>query len=334
MVDDRRAAVLRAVVQQYIETSQPVSSGSIAGRAGVNASSATIRAVMAELENDGYLFQPHASAGRIPTDRGYRFYVDSMEKADDLELSSDVDVRQFFEKAHGEIEGMMHEAGRLLTDLTGSASLVVGPEHKEATVRSAQVVRLSERSAIVVVVLADGVVEKCTIDMGRDTTEQQVEAASRALAAALDGRELGAQGVDIETGDTAVDRIAITALAALRGAREGAGRESVYVGGTSAIASSFDAVEVVRNVLTILEKQYVVVSLMRDLLDRGVNVSIGGENKLESLEHCSLVIAPTVVDGEQFGSVAVLGPTRMNYSRALAAVSVVSSNLGRRLEGS
>ena len=133
------------------------------------------------------------------------------------------------------------------------------------------------------------------------------------------------------SGDDVVDRIAADALQAVR---DRVGGTQLYVGGTSAMASAFDAVEIVRDVLRTLEQQFVVVSLVGDLVQRGLSVAIGVEHGVEPLSACSVVVAPIVVDGEQRGSVGVLGPTRMNYPQALATVEVVSDQLGRRLEDS
>jgi heat-inducible transcriptional repressor len=321
MIDDRRAAILQAVVQQYIETSQPVSSSTVAG--GVQASSATVRSEMAALEREGYLHQPHTSAGRVPTDQGYRFFVDRLDGPGRLGRAQQQNVREFFAKASGEIEQMLHETGQLLTDLTGAAAVVVGPTPDTNRVRSAQIVSLSPRNAIVVVVLSDGSIEKFSLDLPDDTGDDAVADASMRLAQHCAGKamaDLGTEHPDV-----------ITALA-LRSMQIPAKSErGVYVGGASRLAGAFEAVETVRNVISILEQQYVVVTLIRDLLDRGVTVSIGGEHNLQPLAHCSLVVAPTLVDGKPQGSVAILGPTRMDYGQALAAVSVVSKQLGERL---
>ena len=131
------------------------------------------------------------------------------------------------------------------------------------------------------------------------------------------------------SGDDAVDRLCAVSLAAVRG-RSTDGH--VYMGGTSAMASAFDAVEIVRDVLRTLEQQIVVVSLIGDLVDRGLSVAIGVEHGVEPLAACSVIVAPIIVDGEPRGSVGVLGPTRMNYPQAMATVEVVSDQLGRRLE--
>lgn len=330
MVDDRRALILRAVVKEYIETSQPVSSASVVESHEVAASPATVRSEMAALEREGYLQQPHTSAGRIPTDRGYRFFVDNLNMPGRLARTQQEDVRAFFDKTSGELERMLHETSGLLTNLTGAAAVVVGPDHETTTVRSVQLVGLSARTAIGVVVYSNGSVEKRTIELPLGTNEDDIASAGVVLTRHLDGKALHSTSVVPSTGNASVDELAKKTLVALQD-QHSDDSEQVFVGGTSRLASAFDAVEVISNVLTILEQQYVVVNLIRDLLDRGVTVSIGTENQLQSLAQCSLVVAPTVVDGESRGCIAVLGPTRMDYAQAMAAVTVVSKQLGDRL---
>jgi heat-inducible transcriptional repressor len=160
------------------------------------------------------------------------------------------------------------------------------------------------------------------------TTDAALDTASARLAANLSGSTLAGLIAIPASDDVAVDNLCASAVSALRDASTD---DHVYVGGASTVAEAFEAVEVVRQVLQTLEQQFVVVSLVRDLVDRGMSVAIGGEHGVEPLAACSVVVAPVVVDGEQVGSVGVLGPTRMNYPRALATVDVVSERLGRRL---
>jgi heat-inducible transcriptional repressor len=177
-------------------------------------------------------------------------------------------------------------------------------------------------------VFGNGSVENETIELGLDVTDAQIAAATAHLNARLVGRPLG--GADVgSTGDAAVDELCTAALDAVRA---GSGAEHLYLGGASAMASAFDAVEIVRDVLHTLEQQFVVVTLVGDLVERGVSVAIGGEHGVQPLSACSVVVAPIIVDGEQHGSVGVLGPTRMNYPQAMATVEVVSDRLGRRME--
>src|SRR3546814_11716895 len=165
MLDDRKAAILRAVVEEYIDTAQPVGSAHVVKAADVKVSSATVRNDMATLENEGYLRQPHTSAGRIPTEKGYRFFVDHLGQPAALRRTDAQQVRSFFETTHGELEQMLDDTSRLLGDLTTYAGVVVGPAAAEATVRSVQVVGLTPSMALAVLVLSSGSVEKHTIDL-------------------------------------------------------------------------------------------------------------------------------------------------------------------------
>jgi len=330
MLDDRRAAILQAVVEGYIETAQPVGSGHVARRGTVAVSPATVRNEMAALEQEGYLTQPHTSAGRIPTDLGYRFYVDHLSSPGNLEAAERQRVSSFFASAHGAIEDMLTSTTRLLSDLTQHAAVVVGPPHEQARIRSVQVVGLTGHAVMVVAVLSNGVVEKAVIEVPDDVGDERLGAATAHLSANLVGGTLAGLTGPVTTGDGVLDAVCTSAVAALNLAHGGE-LDNVYVGGASRMASAFEAVTTVRRVLATLEQQYVVVGLLRDVVDRGLSVSIGTEHGVEPLAECSVVVAPYEVDGELAGSIGVLGPTRMNYPQALAAVAVVSQRLGRRL---
>lgn len=331
MLDERKTAILSAVVQQYIATAQPVGSTHIADAPGVRVSSATVRNEMAVLEQEGYLVQPHTSAGRIPTDKGYRFFVDHLAAPRPVDAAAQAEVGDFFRSAHGRLEEMLHRTSDLLAHLTNYAAVVVGPRTEAAIVRSVQFVGLSSTNATVVVVFANGSVESQSIEIGADVTPTQLAVASAHLTATLDGSTLAATMQPPSSGDPVVDGLTRDALRAVRGRSHD---EPVYVGGTSAMAAAFDAVEVVRDVLVALEQQFVVVTLLGDLVERGLSVAIGGEHGVQPLSACSVVVAPVVVDGERRGTVGVLGPTRMNYPQALATVDLVSTNLARRMEES
>lgn len=331
MLDDRKSAILRAVVQEYITTAQPVGSTHIAQAPGVQVSSATVRNEMAVLEQEGYLVQPHTSAGRVPTDKGYRFFVDHLAAPGPLDSASTLRVGAFFDTAHGRLEELLHQTTNLLSQLTHHAAVVVGPRVERSLVRSAQIVSLSSHTAMVVAVHGNGSVDNQTIEFGPDVSEIRLAAASAHLQAALVGQSLDQAAIS-DTGDQLVDELCAAALAALR---HGSEDDPVFVGGASSMARAFDAVDTVRSVLRTLEQQYVVVSLVRDILDRGLSVAIGAEHGVEPLAACSVVVAPVVVEGQQVGTIGVLGPTRMDYPQALATVEVVSDRLGKRLgEGS
>ncbi len=332
MLDDRKAAILRAIVEEYIETAQPVGSVAVSRIPGLSVSSATVRNEMSVLERDGYLIQPHTSAGRVPTDKGYRFFVDSLTPTGHLDREQSEQVRTFFAKAHGELEKMLGDTSRFLSGLTDYAGVVVRQGADPGRIRSVQVVGLSARVVIVVVVLANGAVEKRTLELSEDVSDAHVAAASAHLARYLAGGMMGHAVSVPPTGDEMVDGIVRAAAESIvHPSSGGDGEPQVFVGGAARMAASFDAIGTVRRVLDILEQQYVLVTLIRDILDRGLSVAIGAEHGVQSLKDCSIVISPYEVEGEPAGTVGILGPTRMHYDQALAAVAVVSKRLGKAL---
>jgi heat-inducible transcriptional repressor len=296
----------------------------------VNVSSATVRNEMVALEHEGYLRQPHTSAGRVPTDKGYRYFVDSLRGPGQLGSGQVQQVRSFFAKAHGELEQMLHDTSRLLSDLTEHTAVVIGRPHEATSIRSVQLVGLGGGVALVVVVLSDGGVEKRTIELGSEVGDDRLASTTVHLSRHLIGVAPAEMPGTVPTsGDPVTDSLAGAAVEALREVRDI--DDQVYVGGASRMAQAFEAVETVRQVLGILEEQYVVVTVLRDVLDRGLQVAIGAETGLQTLAECSLVVAPYDIEGEEAGTIGVLGPTRMNYPQALAAVAVVSKRLSHHL---
>jgi heat-inducible transcriptional repressor len=326
MLDERKAAILRSVVTEYITTAQPVGSSHIARTSGMNLSSATIRNEMAVLEHEGYLVQPHTSAGRVPTDRGYRVFVDSLAHADPAGTLA-TQVHDFFDVSHGALERMLADTSTLLAELTQYAAVVVGPTGEAAVIRSMQVVALNARSATVVMVLSNGVVDHHSIELADGVTDAQMADANSALLSWV-GSTPAVRPDTVRHHDPVVGGL-LDSIAEV--ASDGDTSQPVFLHGTSKMATSFDAVDTVRQVLATLEREFVVVSMLRDVLDRGLSVAIGAEHGVEPLAACSVVVAPLVIDGERLGSVGVLGPTRMNYPQALAAVEVVTDSLTARL---
>lgn len=328
MLDERKTAILRAVVQEYVATGQPVGSGHVAALPAMKVSSATVRNEMAVLEQEGYLAQPHTSAGRIPTDKGYRLFVDSLASDAALTTGDAKQVGDFFNGAHGRLEDLLRRTTTLLANLTHQTAVVVGPEADTTTVRALHISRVTPRTATVVVVLSNHGVENDTINISEDIEDSHIAEAAAHMGRLLVGHSLGDVETVPSTNNAHVDAVCFATLAALARHRKD---KPVYVGGAAALASAFETVDVVRDVLHTIEQQFVVVTLIQDLLDRGLSVSIGAEHGIEPLASCSVVVAPVMSDGEVVASVGVLGPTRMNYPQALATVEVVSDQLGKRL---
>jgi len=347
-LDERKAAVLRAIVEHYVDTAQHVGSQTVTSMTGLGVSAATVRNEMSLLEREGYIAQPHPSAGRVPTDRGYRYYVDHLGGAGQLPAGERRRIVEFFSSETLAMDQLLAQTSQLLAGVTAHAAVVVGPELQAVVVRAANLVALQSRVVLAVVVLSNGSVEKEVVVFDDDVSDDDVADASLRFARQLTGRRLAdmatiADETDIpatgdrRAGDRPVNRrvaeIVNASRVALRTRLELHQSEPLYVGGASRLAAEHDAFVTTSTarLLELLEQHVVLASLMRELLGPGLTVSIGSENTSLDLRECSLVLAPYLIEGEAAGTVGVLGPTRMDYRNAQAAVSAVSQQLGRQL---
>ena len=334
-LDSRKAAILNAVVAEYIGTAQPVGSQHVVDSAGVSVSSATVRSDMAALERDGFLAQPHTSAGRIPTDKGYRFFVDHLAGPGSLDPGGRPAGPAVLRPRLRRDRAMLERTSGLLADLTDYTAMVVGPSHESAAIRSVQLVGLGPRLALLVVVLADGAVEKRSIEFAQEVDEAVLSTPPRVCAPMFWARPWPRCRRRVKrTGDPITDAVVASGVKALRSLGSAEAGDQVFVGGSSRMAAAFDAVETVRSVLTILEQQLVVVTLLRDILDTGLTVAIGTEHGLEPLASCASWSCPSRSTVRRPVPSGWSGPTRMNYPLALAAARVVGDQLGQRLSES
>ena len=330
-LDARKASILEAVVAEHIDTAQPVGSSSIAHSADISVSPATIRTEMVSLEREGYLAQPHTSAGRIPTDKGYRYFVDHLGNGV-LGAAQQRQLGEFFANVRGEVEDVLEQTSTLLSRLTNYTSVVVGSTHAHASILSSQLVSIDSHHVLVVTVFSDGTVLKHSLTPTFEVEPTTCAEASRQLNALLLNTNLESR-VQVPSRQDQVATLVREAVASLHGQAPASDGEQVFIGGSSRVADSFEGVETVRKVLAILEEELLVVSMMQDMLNRGLSVAIGSENGHESLSACAVVVAPVTIDGVRAGAVGLLGPTRMKYREAMAAAGAVSEHLARRFGG-
>ena len=330
-LDARKAAILKAVVIEHVDTAQPVGSSSVASSADVAVSPATVRSEMVALEREGYLAQPHTSAGRVPTDKGYRYFVDHL-KSGVLGSAQQHQVRDFFTNVRGEVEDVLEQTSTLLSHLTSYTSVVVGAGHSNSSVLSVQLVNLDARHQLLVTIFSDGSVVKHSLVSSFDVAHEDVAEASRQLNALLIGTTMDVR-VQVPSRTDHVATLVRDAVSVLRAVPPTLDGEQVFIGGSSKVAESFDGVETVRKVLAILEQELLVVSLVQDILNQGLSVAIGSEHGYEPLSACAVIVAPVTIDGLPAGAVGLLGPTRMKYREALAAAQLVSQHLTRHYAG-
>ena len=267
----------------------------------------------------------------MPTEAGYRYFVDGLMEPYRLGPTEGRQISEFFDQAHGELGSVLASLSSLMADVTRCAAVVVGPRADSAVVRSVQLVEIAGHVVLVVAVLSTGAVEQRALELHAAPDPGDVELAADVLARALVGRPVDAD-VAVEGLPEAVGGLVASAAGALRGGAGGLA-DHLFVGGHATVVRSFGAVETAQRILALLERHYAVVSLLRDIVDRGMRVAIGGETGLVPLSECSVVVSPYLVEGRRAGSIAVLGPTHLNYPQAMATVAVISRQLGRMLSG-
>jgi heat-inducible transcriptional repressor len=327
-LDTRKATILEAVVVEHINTAQPVGSSSVAHHSDLAVSPATVRSEMVALEREGYLAQPHTSAGRVPTDKGYRYFVDHLASGV-LGPAQQFQVQEFFAHVRGEVEDVLEQTSLLLSQITSYTSVVVGTGHTRASVLSVQLVNLDARHHLLVTVYSDGTVTKHSLLASFEATHIDVTEASRQLNALLIGTTLDAK-VQVPSRTDPVAKLVREAVSVLHAEAPTMEGDQVYIGGSSHVAEVF---ETVRKVLSILEQELLVVSLVEDILEKGVSVAIGSEHGYEPLSSCAVIVAPVSLEGETVGAVGLLGPTRMKYQEVMAAAEAVSQHLTHHFGG-
>lgn len=338
MLTERQKRILRAIVDNYIRSGEPVGSRTISKREDIGFSPATVRNEMADLEEMGYLEQPHTSAGRIPSEKGYRFYVDHLMEPVRLKPEEIRRIRQLFAQRLHEFEEVIRQTATILASLTNYTAVVLGPEIYETRLKQLAIVPLSTERAVAVIVTNTGRVEHHVVDVPPDLPLSDVERMVNWINHRLVGLPLYMlkQRIDAELAEELrreSDRCALVLQLldrALTVADEDA--ERVFVGGTTNILAQpeFRDVEKVRALLGVLERSDLVVELFATRED-GVRVRIGRENANEAVQGCSIITASYSVDGKLVGTVGILGPTRMEYGRVVGILEHFAQDLSALL---
>ncbi len=335
MKDDRRLEVLRAIISQYVATSEPVSSKAVAEAKALGVSSATIRNDMGALEEAGLITQPHVSAGRIPTEAGYRLYVDSLPKPDPLDEAQRAALRlALFET--DDLSDAVSKTVRFLSRLTRQTAVVEYPVLSTAKVRRVELVDLDFSRLLVIVVASTGEVSEKQLEVPDDIS--MTDDARSALRDALNGALAGASLTDVEGPlDQFLDaegphgELGALVSGAVSELVAPAGERKIVTSGTAHLARAGIEFSDVAGVLEALEDQAVLLRVLREVHTQPIHVSIGRENRHPPLAEPSLVSARYSAPPNLGTHIGATAPTRMDYSKALGAVEAVSQYLGHML---
>lgn len=336
MLDERKQRILQAIIDDYISTAEPIGSRTIARKYDLGVGSATIRNEMADLELLGYIEQLHTSSGRVPSGKGYRLYVDDLlapSKISEKEINL---IANWYKSRTKSIEEVFQETAKIISRLTKNVSLVLAPQLSQSTFRCLQFVPLDKNQAIVVVMTDAGFIENKIIDIPQGTTIDDLQKISSIINGHLSGLLLDdiksslmkkiKTEVNMDLFEATFESI-VKALAVEK-------KERLYLGGTTQLLNQpeFRNVEKVKDILTMLEEEQLLCDLLNVQSGEGVTVTIGQENKYSGIKDCSIIKATYHLKGKVIGTVAVLGPTRMEYGKIITLLEFMHGNLGQILK--
>jgi heat-inducible transcriptional repressor len=337
-LDRRRHALLMAVIQDFVATAEPVGSHQIVSKHSLGVKAATVRGMMAELEGENFLYQPHTSAGRVPTAKAFRYYVDYVMPKRQIGRSDRVQIEYCYSERIRDLSEVMHDTSRLLALLTGQAAVVVTPRFEAIELKRVNFIRLREGQVMAVCIAMGGGMQSRVIDSGRDYTQDELERMANYLNECLEGRTLEQARAWIESAlreeRTRYDRFIHAALTLGDAAVSRPIPVDIYVEGSAKALQQpeFSDPDKLRELLRALEDKSALLDLLERVLTIGsVEVSIGAEHD-PRLSDLSVVAAAYAKGAMPLGSLGVVGPVRMDYERVIALVDYTARALSRVLE--
>lgn len=331
-MDARKFRILQAIIDDYILTAIPVGSRTISKKYEMGLSSATIRNEMSDLEELGYLDQPHVSAGRVPSAKAYRLYVDQLLESGRISAPDIESIRAHFANRTRQMEDVISRAAQVLSSMTHYTSLVMTPQNPEMKIRNLQLVPVSSTSALVVIVTDVGVLRDAVISTGEGLDADALYTLSRALTEKLSGHTLSQaqQMLGRYSEELTQQEQVLGGIAGLLADAEGAATQgTLALGGTSNILNypEYSDVEKAKGFLSLLEAKDTLRKLLAQHQQMAFTVRIGPETGIPELEDCSLVTATYYMGHHKHGTIGVIGPTRMQYSRVLSVLSAMGQQL-------
>lgn len=340
MLTLRQLLIFQAIVDDFIETANPVGSNAISKKKNINVSSATIRNVMAELEDLGFLEKTHTSSGRVPSEKGYRYYVDHLITAPVENVKSNI-IRDFLQDGVVEFEQIVQTSAQVLSDLTNYTSIILGPELSEAKVRQLEIVTLSPQMAVAILITNTGYVEHRTFSIPENMKASDIEK----LANILNERLKDVPISQLTEKLNAELRIIINKYIQNMDLVFDYLKEilfydqpiKVYIGGKSNILMQpeFHNVEKLYSFYSMMEREDELVQMLKAYeqeLETGIKVTIGNENKVDAIKDFSLITTTYRLSDNQAGTIALIGPTRMRYDKGIHLLRNLSNEMTDALD--
>jgi len=326
--------ILNVIVDDYIRSAEPVGSRSISKRPDVGYSPATIRNEMADLEELGFLEQPHTSAGRIPSNKGYRYYVDHMSPMVTVDPVERNKIRSFYADKLNAMEQVIQQSAMILSHMTNYTSILLGPEVFHTSLRHFQLLPLNETTAVAIIVTSTGQVENKTVTIPQGVSVSEMEKVVNLLNSKLVNVPLFKLKSRLYS-ELAEELARYTShyeelLIVLDSVLDSESEHHVYLSGTTNMLTQpeFKDVDKVKDILDLLEETPTLLKMMNPSASgNGIQVRIGTENDHQAFANCSLITATYTLEGKSLGTIGILGPTRMEYARVMSIMGIISKDL-------
>ena len=335
-IDERKIRVLQAIINDYIMTGEPVGSRTLAKKYDLGVGSATIRNEMADLEELGYLEQPHTSAGRIPSSKGYRLYVDSLMEIDPLTLQEELRIKEYIiNSALYEVDKIVKQASTLLSELTNLTCIVKTPSVRKSYIKSIQLVKIDNHNLVLVIVTTSGLIKNHRIRVVEMPEQSKLQRINEVLEIRL--KNLTIEEINLEVINslkielTGYDEIFNAMLPALYETLRQSDASDVLVEGTTNIFNyaEYNDIDKAKEIISLLNNRDCVIELLEQSGD--ITVKIGDENFFPGAKECSVISAEYSLGGNAIGTIGLIGPRRINYSKVIAIMAQVMKELNKSI---
>ncbi len=330
-LDARKKKILQAVIEEYIQTAEPVSSGNLVKNGDLRCSSATIRNEMADLEKSGFLEQPHTSSGRVPSEKGYRYYVDELLREDDLSRKEMELIKQRLETKVNDLEDLTKIATTTLSEITHYTTIAIGPNVNNHTIIDIKFVLLGTRVLMAVILTDSGIIRESIIKFDEDITQEQVNDLTVIFKNKLVGKPLEKLNGPIEDFIMAEMKTGINIIQKIINEINKIIEESnrVYLEGTNKVVNmpEFKKVDVAKDFLNVLDAKDLVADVLNAGIASDINVYIGSESDKEELKNFSIVTFNHLLEDKDIGTIGIIGPKRMDYSKVISVMKYISKKI-------
>ena len=335
MLDERKKRVLQAIVEEYIKTAEPVSSNAIMNLEGLEYSSATIRNEMAELEKLGYIEKTHISSGRVPSEKGYRFYVDELLEDDKITVDEIEYISNKLETKVNELEDLTQIASSTISEVTHYTTVSIGPNTDVQKIESIKFVLLHPRMMMAVILTDNGLVKETIIKFDEDITENQVNTLNYMFNNKLKGEPITKIDKPLEKYLVDEMRYSVNLIKPIiEQMKKVVEEERVHLEGAKQLFElpEFNSLEVSKNFVNIIDEKEFMADMLNNGYAKDINVYIGEENEKEELKDFSIVTFKHRIGNKDLGTIGIIGPKRMDYSKVISVMKYISKKLNNNLD--